>query len=445
MRPVSHLGAYHASTHGTPVTSADAHERSGRASRPRNARGVRSVILATAMEERTQPVSAWSLLRADWRGAVSTCLLTATSMVLAILLVGVGLFAFAAARQLRRHVRLAFGSTGRGWGAALAVAVGALVLAVLVAGSWVSMVDHLWPRADLVTPPPIPFLERDELIASGLLVFYLLIGWLLTPVLFVAVIACDPAAPRSWRDRLSRALRATFRLPVWARLGALLLSALVLVGPLLLFLVRDDPALLMVVFACWSAHLPVLSALLVSRYAAVRDELASDEVRVLHVPGLLILFAVVAAALSVPAFFRGSLAQLLVLAIGWFVGALAFYGYVGAHRMGKLAGGDVRAPGRRAVEGTIEDRRLRTAEGLAFAIPPERAETLSPGVPYTLVADFGAYRESFRESADQPWPKGGVLHEGRLADLLEERVQGAIWRTWLALGAVTVIAVATIL
>jgi len=398
------------------------------------------------MGERTQRVSAWSLLSADWRGVALTCLLTAFSMVLAVLLVGVVIFAFAAARQLRCHVRLAFGATAEdGWGPPMGVAVGVLFLAVAVVGGWNEMVDHFWPRFDWHGPPPIPFIEREQLIAAGLVVLYLLAGWLLTPVLFVAVVACDPAAPRSWRDRLTRALRATLRSSVWARLGAIALSAVVLVGPVVAMLLVDEPILLLVIFVCWSLHLPVVSALLVSRYAAVRDELASDEVRVLRVPGLLIGFALVAALFSAGALFRGGLAQIVVLSLGWFLTSLAFYGYVGAHRMGKLAGGERRAPGRRAVEGSVQGARFRTVDGLSFAIPPAQATELFPGSGYTLVGDFGAYRESFRESADQPWPEGGRLHRGRVAELMEGRVQRAVWRTWVALGCVTVIAVAIVL
>ncbi len=396
------------------------------------------------MGERTQRVSAWSLLSVDWRGAAVTCLLTALSMMLAVLLVGVFLFGFAAAQQLRRHVRFAFGATAKhGWAAPMGVAVGALVIAVLVVGAWFGMVERVWPSYGVVTPP-LP-IARDALLVLGLVPLYLLTGWLLTPVLFVAVVASDPAAPTSWRDRLTRALRATLRLPFWTRLGAIALSGVVLVGPLILLMLARAPGFALLLLGSWCLPLPVLSALLVSRYADVRDELDRDEVRVLRVPGMLILFAVVAAASSLGALFRGSLLQLVFLGFGWFLSVLAFYRYVGAHRIGKLAGGDVRAPGRRAVEGTVRGRRLVTADGLAFTIPAERSVGLVAEEPYTLVGDFGAYRESFRESADQPWPKGATLRRGRLADLMERRMQRAVWWTWLALGCVTVLAVGIVL
>ena len=391
------------------------------------------------------PSSAWSLLRADWRMAAVTCLLTALSMALSIVLVGVGIFAFAAAQQLHRHVRTAFGATSRDWGVPIGVAIGALVLAVLVAGSWVALLDQLWPGHDLVTPSLLSFITRQELLAAGLVGLYLLCGWLLTPLLFVAVIACDPSAPRSWPDRMTRALRATFRLTVRARLGAIVLSAVALVGPLALLLVVPEPTLLLLVFGGWCVCLPILSALLVSRYAAVRDELASDEVRVLHVPGLLVLFGTVAAAFSVLALRAGSLTTAGVLAVGWFVTALSFYGYVGAHRMGKLASGDIRAPGRRAIEGVVEAGLFRTLAGVDFRVPPAELAALRTGEMHTLVGDFSAYRESFREGADQPWPRGARLTPGRIVDLMETRIQRTIWRTWLALGAVTIVAVVAVL
>ncbi len=374
-----------------------------------------------------------------------TCLLTALSMALSILLVGVVLFGVAAAQQLHRHVQAAFGTTSRDWGAPMGVAVGALVLAILVAGSWAVMLDQLWPRYDVITEPLLPFMGRDETLAAGLVGLYLFCGWLLTPVLFLAVIACDPLAPRSWSDRMTRALRATFRLPVWVRLVAIGLSGVVLVGPLALFLVLDDPALLLVLLGCWVVHLPILSALLVSRYAAVRDELASDQVRVLHVPGMLVLFGLVAAALSGWALLSASLSSLVVLALGWFVSALCVYGYVGAHRMGRLGRGDIRAPGRRAIEGVARGGRLHADDGVVLRMPSTDAAAAIDGETYTLIGDFAAYRESFRESADQPWPRRATLRAGRIVDAMESRIQRAIWRTWLALGGVTAVAVAIVL
>lgn len=375
-----------------------------------------------------------------------TCLLTALSMALSILLVGVLLFGVAAAQMLHRHVQTAFGTARKDWGAPMAVAIGSLVLAALVAGSWAVMLDQLWPSYDVVgVEPLVPFLDRDQVVAGGLVVLYLVCGWLLTPVLFIAVIACDPNAPRSWPDRMTRALRATFRLSVGARLAAIAVSGVVLVGPLALFLVLDDPEMLLVIFGSWAVPLPILSALLVSRYAAVRDELSSDEVRVLHVPGLLILFGSVAATFSVFALLEGPLVTNVALGVAWFVSALCFTGYVGAHRMGRLARGDIRAPGRRAIEGVVAGGRLRTDAGVVFRVPAAKVAALFEDETYTLVGDFGAYRESFREGADQPWPEGAQLRRGRITDLMEARIQRAIWRTWLALGAVTVTAVAIVL
>ena len=388
----------------------------------------------------TPSPSALRLLWLDRGGAALTFMLTALAMAFSIFVVGFALFGFAAGNQLRRHMELAFGESRRGWAAPGAIGTLVVLLALLVAGVWFGLVDQVLGGGSVVVAGA--GFRRDGVAFMGLLPVYLLTAWLLTPVLFFAAVCADPRGPVSVRDRMTAALRVTVGVPVLSRLGALLVSAAVLLGPLLAAVFTDDGRFLALLALCWCGHLPLLSALLVSRYALVRDELASDRIRVLRVPGMLLLFGALAGVLSAGALWTATLLQAAALGLAWFATVVAFQGFVRAHRLSLLPTGTEAAPGRRAVAGAVDGTLFRAADGRTFAMPSDRAVGNGRCV---LVGEFLPPREGFRQSAHQPWPRGGQTHSGTLDDVLEHDIQQASWRTWLGLAAVTGVAVWLIL
>ncbi|MAQ18553.1 MAG: hypothetical protein CMN30_27620 [Sandaracinus sp.] len=308
------------------------------------------------------------------------------------------------------------------------------ILAILEVIAWFVLESHYWPGP--FAEPIGPF-ARDDLACLVLGGLYLLNGWIFAPLVFAMVVAADPEAPEPLGEQLTFALRATLQVHPLRRLSALVLSGAVLLGPLYAMAKSDDPWMILVTLGMFCAYVPIASALLVSRYAEVRDRIAGDAARVLRVPGPLVVFVGSAALLGGFAAWHASLSELLVLVALWFGVGLAFSSFVGAHRLGRLRVDGEVAPGRRALEGVVRGGHFHAGE-LRFALPEARADLAGP---HTLVGDFAARREGFRESADQPWPRHGRLHPGELDACIERSVRRASARAWLLTGGAAAVAI----
>lgn len=370
------------------------------------------------------------------------------SIATSFLLVGFLLFGWTASQQLQLHVGLAFGEARK---SRLPTVVGTLmtVLAVATAFFWVEQVTRaLHPSSD-----------ANRIAMFSLPCVFIIVGWVLAPFVFAAVLAVDARGPSGLRRLSVVALRVTQEIPARRRLLALVAAASTLFAPLLASLVF--PSIDTLLLSGWlliavSAFLPIASALLVSTYAGVRDDLHEFEGRLPRAPSGLVVFAMGCLCVSILAVLRGTPTSMLVLLVLWLAIAHAASVFVRAHQLRRLENfREGLPPGRHAFEGSLrihgsdwrEGARVVAGDVFLNVAPDARVvgnrEDLIEGTKVTVVGDFTSANVGFREGAARPWPKRAQLVVGTLDRVIDRTTLHATRVAYTALTAASVFAAIT--
>ncbi|MEM1417903.1 MAG: hypothetical protein AAGH15_23605 [Myxococcota bacterium] len=357
------------------------------------------------------------------------------AIVLTFALIGIPMFGGLVGALCVRHFALAVGERPRSSPAPHLVATALYGLALVVGFAAVALLSAHGP------PGPAPLIVLPLL--------YVLVGWIVAPTLFFAMVSLDPKGPPLVRERIGVALRVTELVPAWQRLAAIALSGVALFAPPVLAGALDlhDTGWL-VVWASLALYPVAASAILVVVYRRVRGALADDAGLLPAIPGHLSAHALLAAALGVAAARDATPGALLFLVLLWGLALLATQALLRAHRLGRVeAMHPGAAPGRRAFTGRLQlDAEgggcVLGPGGLSFAFEPglRRHGVLMAEASATLVGTFAPPLEGFRESARQTAPADGVLYGGGVEGVLKDRVRRAVLVAHGALALASVVA-----